>query len=308
MGKRLFWLFAFLLMTVNSFLAAKLLVAKFDTKLETLTDMVMARDSESTTMSPKGNYNDYRIINERNLFQTVSLRKREEAAGPPEPAPQPVQPLTELKLQLLGTVVGNIASPMAIILDLRTRVQDMYREGDAVTDQATVVKILRNKVILNHGGKEEMLLAFESELSPSGGETAPPPPVPGKQPDETSSRFDLGRLGKRISRYRWELDREEVNQAIDNASQLLTQVRIVPHFAKGELNKPDGFQISHVKPGGFFDKLGVMPGDIIKEVNGELVDSPERAFTAYQKFKNEPNIRILIERQNQPQTLIYDVR
>ena len=49
-------------MTANSFLAAKLLVAKFDTKLETLTDLVMARDSKSTTMSPKGNYNDFHFI------------------------------------------------------------------------------------------------------------------------------------------------------------------------------------------------------------------------------------------------------
>jgi type II secretion system protein C len=308
MGKRLFWLSAFLLMTANSFLAAELLVTKINTKLETLADLEIALDSQVAPIIPTGNYSGYTIINERNLFRTAGLKKKEEVEKPLEPPLPPVKPLTELKLQLLGTVVGSITSPLAIILNLRTKKQDIYRIGDAVTEEAKVVNIYRNKVILNHGGKEEMLVAFESQLALPGSDEKSASPSPQEQSKETTSRFDLGRLGKRVSRYHWELEREEVSQAIDNATQLLTQVRIIPHFNKGKLDKPDGFQISHVKPGGFFDKLGVMPGDIIKEVNGEPVNSPEKAFAAYQKFKNESNIQILIERQNQPQTLIYDIR
>jgi type II secretion system protein C len=246
------------------------------------------------------------VVTRRNLFHTADLKKQEEVAKSLEPKPSETKPLAPLKLKLLGTIVGTIVRPWAIIQDLSNQKQDIYREGDTVTE-ATVVKIFRNKVILNHGGNEEVLLAFESEPSPAGKEKKTP--AAEKQPDQAASgfRFDMGRLGRHVSQYRWELDRSEVNRAVENASQLLTQVRIVPHFDKGQLDKPDGFQVANVKEGGFFDKLGLVPGDIVKEVNGEPVDSPEKAYAAYQKFKNESNVKIVIERQNQVHTLTYDI-
>ncbi|MEW5800851.1 MAG: type II secretion system protein GspC [bacterium] len=308
MIKRLFWFLAVLLVTADSFLAADLLTSKISTKWEELTDSEVASDAQPKSKTAAVRYSDYAIIDRRNLFQTAGVEKQEEVAKSQEPKPpSEVKPLGPLKLKLLGTIVGTIARPCAIIQDLNTQKQDIYREGDTVTD-AVVLKIYRNKVVLNHGGNEEILLAFESELprSPREEKTPAVQKEP-EQPNTTTGRYDLGRLGRRVSQYRWELDRSEVSRVIENASQLLTQVRIVPHFNKGQLDKPDGFQVANVKQGGFFDKLGIMPGDVIKEVNGEAVDSPEKAFAAYQKFKNESNVKIIIERQNQLHTLTYDI-
>lgn len=306
MIKRLFWLLAVLLVTADSFLAADLLTSKISTKWEELTNSEVTLDTQPKSSTTNPRYSDYLVVTRRNLFQTATLKKQEEVAKSLEPTPSEIKPVVPLKLKLVGTIVGTIPRPWAIILDLNTQKQDMYREGDTVTD-ALVVKISRNKVVLNHGGNEEILLAFESEPSHSG----PDGKGPQKQPDQkgaaSGSRFELGNLGRKVSQYRWELDRSEVTRAVDNASQLLTQVRIVPHFNKGQLDKPDGFQIANVKQGGFFEKLGVMQGDVIKEVNGEPVDSPEKAFAAYQKFKNESNVKIVIERQNQLHTLTYDI-
>ena len=294
-------------MTAISFLAAELLVTHINTRVETLTDFEVASGAKPSSPVAASRYNDYRVINTRNLFNTSRLKNEVKIEGPPsEPSPAPDKPLTELKLKLLGTVVG-IPFPIAIILNLKTKKQDIYRKGDAVTEEATLEEIYRNKVILNHGGKHEMLLAFESGLP--GGDAEKEKSVSTKKRNgKKTGRFDLGNLGRKVSQYRWELDREEVSHAVENASKLLTQIRIVPHFEKGKLDKPDGFQISHVKPGGFFDKLGIIPGDIIKEVNGEPVNSPEKAFSAYQKFKSEANIRVVIKRKNQLQTLNYDIR
>jgi general secretion pathway protein C len=306
MIKRLFWLLAVLLVTVDSFLAADLLTSKISTKWENLTDAEVTLDAQPKSSIINPRYSDYMVVTRRNLFQTAELRKKGEAAKSLEPNPSESKPLTPLKLKLVGTMIGTIARPWSIIQDLNTQKQDIYREGDMVTE-AVVVKIYRNKVILNHGGNEEILLAFESEPShtgPGGKDAAAQ-----KQANSSSSgfRYDLGSLGRKVSQYRWELDRGEVSRAVDNASQLLTQVRIVPHFSKGQLDKPDGFQVANVKQGGFFEKLGVEQGDVIKEVNGEPVDSPEKAFAAYQKFKSEPNVKIVIERQNQLHTLNYDI-
>ncbi|MEW6380838.1 MAG: type II secretion system protein GspC [bacterium] len=308
MIKRLFWFLAVLFVTADSFLAADLLMSKISTQWEDMTSLEVAFGNQPKSRPAGIRYSDYMVITKRNLFKTADLKKQEEAARSQEPKPQEVKSLAPLKLKLLGTIVGSIPDPRAIILDLNTQKQDMYREGEMVTE-ATIVKIFRNKVVLNHGGNEEILLAFESEGSPSGRGNKPPDHA--KQVEQPGSaplaRFDLGRLGRRVSQNRWELDRSEVDRAVENASQLLTQIRIVPHFDKGQLNTPDGFQIANVKQGGFFDKLGIMPGDIVKEVNGEAVNSPEKAYAAYLKFKNEPNIKVVIERQNQLQTLTYDI-
>jgi general secretion pathway protein C len=305
MIKRLFWLLAVLLITADSFLAADLLTSKISTKWEELTDSEVTLDAQPKSSITSPRYSDYMVITRRNLFQTADLKKQEEMAKSLEQKPSEIKPVVPLKLKLVGTIVGTIARPWAIITDLNTQKQDIYREGETVTE-AVVVKISRNKVVLNHGGHEEVLLAFESEPSPSAPHAGNVPAAP-KQPDQAGSRFDVGSLGRKVSQYRWELDRSEVTRAVDNASQLLTQVRIVPHFTKNQLDKPDGFQIANVKEGGFFEKMGVMQGDIIKEVNGEPVDSPEKAFSAYQKFKNESNVKIVIERQNQLHTLTYDI-
>jgi len=309
MVKRLFWLLAVLLVTANSFLAADLFVSKISTEWEEPGGLEVALNHQPKPRPAMGRYSDYTIINRRNLFQTADLKKRDEMAKSQEPKPQEIKPLAPLKLKLLGTIVGRLIRPWAIILDLNTQKQDLYREGEMVSE-ARVVKIYRNKVILDHGGNEEILLAFADSEAAGPMNLEHKLPSAQKQPEQSSAplaRFDLGNLGRRISQNRWELDRTELSRAIENASQLLTQIRIVPHFAKGQLDTPDGFQIANVKQGGFFDKLGIMPGDIVKEVNGEPVDSPEKAYAAYQKFKNEPHIKVVIERQNQLQTLTYDI-
>ncbi len=122
MGKKFFWFFAFLLMTVNSFLAAELLRTKVNTKLETLAELNLSSDTQTKSKGSKGNYTDYQIINERNMFQTAKPEDKKEAEKSSEPVPPPPKPLTELKLKLLGTMVG-IASPRAIILNLKTNNQ-----------------------------------------------------------------------------------------------------------------------------------------------------------------------------------------
>jgi type II secretory pathway component PulC len=53
--------------------------------------------------------------------------------------------------------------------------------------------------------------------------------------------------------------------------------------------------------------MGLRNGDIIKSVNRQAVDSPEKAFEAYQKFKNESQIEVVVRRNNNDLTLRYDI-
>jgi general secretion pathway protein C len=156
-----------------------------------------------------------------------------------------------------------------------------------------------------NNGVEEMLVAFEkmdlfpdTELSDTG-----------EPSDENSSAGSSPptKLGKKVGQNHWILNRGDVQEVINNSSQLLTQVRIIPHFQKGNINDPDGFQVANIRPRSFFDTMGLRNGDIIKSVNKQPVDNPEKAFEAYQKLKEESQIEVVVRRNNKDVTLRYDI-
>jgi|GEM_PF-4365333 len=63
---------------------------------------------------------------------------------------------TSLQISLLGTIAGDTQSARAIILDQRTSSQNIYRVGDSI-QEASIRQILRGKIVLRHGEKDEIL-------------------------------------------------------------------------------------------------------------------------------------------------------
>ncbi len=104
----------------------------------------------------------YNKIVERNIFGATE--KIEETPAE-EVGPIEILEETSLELSLLGTIAGDSASARAIILDKRQRSQDIYRVGDSV-QEAEIRQILRGKVILRHGEKDEILIMVEGEDKP----------------------------------------------------------------------------------------------------------------------------------------------
>ena len=93
----------------------------------------------------------YQAIIERNLFKT----KTETGSGPDKLDLETLKP-TDLKLNLLGTITGDKEEAYAVIEDTAEKKQDLYRIGDTIQN-ATVKMILREKVVLNVNGKDEIL-------------------------------------------------------------------------------------------------------------------------------------------------------
>ena len=74
----------------------------------------------------------------------------------PEEINIPALKKTTLKLKLWGTITGNSVSAYAIIEEVTKRKQRLFRVGETVQN-ATLSMILREKVVLNVGGKYEIL-------------------------------------------------------------------------------------------------------------------------------------------------------
>jgi general secretion pathway protein C len=304
MAKKLFWGLIFLLATLSAYLAADLISVHLKTIWDVAPTNFRTPPQGKKSSEKNGNLKQYyKIIAQRDLFQLQPGKKN--GLQEKEEEEEKVAPITDLKLKLLGTMLGKGIMPFAIILDKKTKKQDLYTEGDEI-GPALILKIYRQKVILEHKGVEEMLLAFDeidSSLDASLALSEEP------TDEKRSGRAKLPtKLGKKVGQNHWVLNRGDVQDVINNSSQLLTQVRIIPHFEKGNIDQPDGFQVANIRPRSFFDTMGLRNGDIIKSVNREPVDNPEKAFEAYQKFKKESQIEVVVLRNNKEVTLRYDVK
>ena len=224
---------------------------------------------------------DYAVITSRNLFGTpekppVTVKETEIETLEP----------TTLKIALLGTVAGNQQNAVAVIEETDKREQGLYRIGDSV--QSAIVKaILRGKVVLRVGDKDEILTMEES--SSSGSNTPEKGPTP-----ETPSR-----------RSKIRVSRADVEKSLENVNDLLSQVRIRPHFQDG---KSDGLALSHIRPKSIFAKMGLRNGDIVQGIDDTTINSPEDILSFYDKLKSGSAISLQISRRGRKRTIDYQLR
>jgi general secretion pathway protein C len=244
----------------------------------------------------------YTKIVERNIFGATEKVEK----GPVEEV-KPLETLeeTSLQLSLYGTIAGDSASARAIILDQRKRSQDIYRVGDSV-QEAQIKQILRGKVILRHGDKDEILTMVEGDDKPHAAE-----PVvnsrrrPSRQKRSSVQPAPPEEASVNIEEVTIPVGKDVLQDSLNNLNDLMTQVRVRPYFRRG---KPEGLIVSQIKSGSVFSKLGLMNGDIIANVNGKPMSSPEEAFQFYNSLKSGENVNIEVTRRGQKKMFTYDIQ
>jgi len=244
------------------------------------------------------------MINKRDIFNS---------AKPPAPVVEKEVPqVTPLKLKLWGVALHEGDRSYCIIQDEsnRNREQSLYRINDEVEGTGARVKAVEwDRVILTRNGKDEIL-----ELKPA---------------DDSRQTAALGRGSTMANRARVQsrgpaaqrqipdehiqvtgeneylIDRTEVDNALENMSQLFTQIRAVPHFEGGQST---GFRLFAIRSGSLFDKIGLRNGDIIQKINGNPMNDPSKAMQLLEQLRNENSLSVEVIRNRQPQTLSYQFR
>jgi general secretion pathway protein C len=231
--------------------------------------------NETSTRHP---LSDYRAIMDRNLFKTKTG-----TGGRPQKLD--IESLTprELKLKLLGTVTGNEKEAYAVIEDTDVRRQNLYKVGDTIQN-ATLKMILREKVVLNVNGKDEIL---GIEKVREEGKT-------GRSPERK-----IASTSRNIT-----IKRSQIDTALQDVNTLMKQVRIQPHFQNG---KPDGLRLTGVRPNSIFYKMGLKSGDIIMGVDGKNIESVDDALKFYQSLQSASRVQLQLKRRGRPKTIEYNI-
>src|SRR5690606_30723498 len=101
------------------------------------------------------------------------------------------------------------------------------------------------------------------------------------------------------------VSRAEVDSALENMSQLFTQIRAVPHFEGGQ---SIGFRLFAIRRGSLFDRIGLKNGDIVTAINGSPMTDPSKAVSLLQELRDARSLEVDALRNQQPLKLSYTIQ
>jgi general secretion pathway protein C len=211
----------------------------------------------------------FQIITGRNIF-SADQKIPDAIGGTPQLRDNADPVLTSLPLALVGTLVhANPTRSVATVnLKNKNEVIAIRVDGEIPEGLGTVTKIERSKMVFrnsSNGRLEYVELKEEGTLSFNVTSTAVAPGIMmTSDTDRTVKRGDLDKYLKDLP-------------------AILQQARAVPRIgANGNI---ECFNIADLQAGSVLEALGIRRGDCIETVNGERIDSPQKAMETFQKLR-----------------------
>jgi len=244
----------------------------------------------------------------------LDLERMAKLTGLPLPKPEPdvmepenaVDPKAApvksgLRVRLLGTLASIVEKwSIASILDMGTQRAQTYAIGDTILG-AEIVSIERDRVIILNNRRREFI---DSQPGDGAGVAYTPPPA-AKIPSAEPTQVAMGTGIRAMSDNEYEVPRAEIEKTLSNLNDVAMQARIVPAFKDGQAQ---GFKLFSIRPDSIYNKIGIQNGDVIRRINGNDLNSPEKALEIYTRLKDASRIDIELERNGNVLRKTYNVR
>jgi general secretion pathway protein C len=251
-------------------------------------------------VTPRGSYN---TIISRNIFSSTGVIPDPLIAKGQDPNKvQDLPPVpSQLPLNLIGTLVHS--NPEKSIAAIQTRGKNQvlpYSPKQNIETIATVVKIERQKVIIRNLNTNALEFI---EMKTAGNTKVAFGSAPVAAPATTATAGDVKMLGNN----KFAIKRSDLAKYLNDLPSILMQARAVPVRDKvtGEVT---GYRMVDFQPNSIFSQLGINRGDMIQSVNGEAVDTPQKAMELFNMFKSASDIKLKVQRGGSSETLEYSVQ
>ncbi|MFP2908918.1 hypothetical protein ACLESD_28490 [Pyxidicoccus sp. 3LFB2] len=152
------------------------------------------------------------------------------------------------------------------------------------------------------GETPSITIERERIVIPVTGPQAPSTPGRASEPAASATPWSGIRM---IGEHAYEIPGTDLRTAMTYPDTLTGQARIVPMFREGGAQ---GFKLFSIRPGSLYAQLGLMNGDVIRQVNGHSLETPERALAAYESLRKARHIELHLERGGALVRKTYDVR
>lgn len=187
-------------------------------------------------------------------------------------------PETTLQLVLRGVIATGSAGTARAIIAGRSG-EESYRIGDDLPGGAVLERIFPNRVLLRRNGRFEELRMPRADLA-----------QPAEQGDDLVSTGDIEP----------DLSESEVrdfrDRLRDDPGSLAGIFRASPVRENGEVR---GYRVRPGSEGELFRRFGFEEGDIITEVNGTPLDSPQRGMELMNELGEADTLSVVVERDGQ---------
>lgn len=240
---------------------------------------------------------DLRLIVEQDIFGAEQRAASvEDVKGDvAESVPLRPEPMRELSLRLLGTIVAEEGSSYAVLEDRVLKSQDIYRVGDIISD-VRVESIEQNKVVVLNDGVRQVLnldLAGRASGAPVAASQRPSPP---------QINVNNNEIVRVVSNSERQINTRASAAGIGQATQLLSRLTISPHVANG---MPDGLRISGLGDSVIAQLAGLRDGDVVHVINNHPVLDKKMAAQVLRKAHKLGAAQIQFARGQERKSLAF---
>jgi general secretion pathway protein C len=268
---------------VTAFFTARIVNSALGLRLDGRSPLPGAHSAKSTraTRTVVDSRPDHSIILSRNLFGL------EQAASTLRPGADDSAPaMTVTGFTLRGTAATGDGEGYAVFESPEGK-QGVFSVGEKIFDGPLLVSVSRRKAVVKTATG---LLTVE---------------ITEPEPRSRSEAEQVNGSIRRIGADRFLVARSEIENSLDNLTQTITQVRATPFLQNG---KAIGFRLFNVRKGSIFERMGIKNGDVVREVNGTVIDSPAAASGLLDVIRTAENLELKLLRQGKPLSLSYTVR
>jgi general secretion pathway protein C len=209
------------------------------------------------------------------------------AASESEQASQPVVSETDnlrdtrlANLSLKGTIASTQAENSVAIIADGANEEKVYTIGQSVTSGATLHAVYADRVVLNENGVLTNL----------------------KLPKDFPEVAATITRRNRTAANRASTNTQSIQSVVaKNVSRLADVIRPTPYFVNGQ---QQGYRVYPGRNRQQFASLGLRPGDLIKDIDGQALSDPSQAMKIFQTMDSADQVSVTVERNGQPQVLV----
>jgi len=181
-------------------------------------------------------------------------------------------------LQLKGTIASPEPDMSAAIITDGASVEKVYLIGDPISSGTKLHAVYTDRVVLNENGNLTNL----------------------RLPEEFAA---VAAPVRRASTRRQRQTNTQSIQSVvsQNVARLADVIRPTPYFVDGQ---QQGYRVYPGRDRRQFAALGLRPGDLIKDIDGQSLTDPTQAMQIFQSLGTSDQVSVTVERNGQPETIV----
>jgi general secretion pathway protein C len=227
----------------------------------------------------------------RNVF-CPTCAPESTATPPAAMADAPVSTGAPPPLRLVATMEStDPGASLATVYNTVTRTSGVFTTGDTIIPGIRLLDVRGGTVSVSHGGGT-VLLRVGQEPAPVAAPPTPPPKTTPKKP--ATPKSSLPGAAEAIecgTDHVCNVEREFVESLLGNPAALAGQAAVRP--------TANGFAFTRVRAGTLPHLLGLRTGDVVTEVNGEALDSLDKAIALATKLRHATHLTVSVQRRGQ---------